>query len=84
MIPVARIIFGENISIGCSPAVNSSRAVCRYALTKPFRLIDSRYHGLAFILRPPHGFAGKIQTRLARCRTCRLSCVPAEYALPRA
>ncbi len=83
MIPMARIIFGENILIDCSR--QSAQAVLFVLLcgNSPIRLIDSRYHGLAFILRPPPGLACKMQTPSAGRCTCRLSSLPAKYALPR-
>jgi hypothetical protein len=64
MIPMARIIFGENISIGCSrqPTQAAQFVTLPLMLTSLIQLIDSRYHELDFILQPPPGFAGKMQT----------------------
>jgi len=82
MIPVARIIFGENISIGCFRQPTQAVQFAPLSLTNPIRLIDSRYHGLDFSPRPPPGLAGKMQTRPSRRRACRLSILPAKYHLP--
>jgi len=83
MIPMILIIFGKNISIGFSRQATQPVLFVPLPLTNPIRLIDLRYHGLDFIPQSPPGFAGKMQTRPASCRTCRLPSLPAKYALPR-